>query len=77
MTPVVHLELPRKKKKIETALMAYSGAWGKLIREKKQSRKFRDTVPLKCRGNISLGSEGTRGAAFVPLLLHTLCPYKT
>jgi hypothetical protein len=37
-TPVVHLELrisARISKKIETALMVYSGAWGKLIHEKK------------------------------------------
>ncbi len=26
--------------------MVYSGAWGKLIREKTRSRKSRDTVPL-------------------------------
>ncbi len=34
-------------KKFETALLVYSGAWGKLIHEKKnRSRKSRDTVPL-------------------------------
>jgi hypothetical protein len=34
-------------KKFETALMVYSGAWGKLIHEKKtRSRKPRGTVPL-------------------------------
>ncbi len=37
-------------KKFETAVMVYSGAWGKLIHEKTRSRKSRDTVPLtKCR----------------------------
>jgi hypothetical protein len=35
-TPVVNLEPLRKfSKKFEMALMAYSGAWGKLIHEKK------------------------------------------
>jgi hypothetical protein len=35
-TPVVHLELRREfLKKFETALLVYSGAWGKLIHEKK------------------------------------------
>ncbi len=38
---------PRIFEKIETALMVYSGAWGKLIHEKTRSRKSRDTVPLK------------------------------
>jgi hypothetical protein len=33
-------------KKFETALMVYSGAWGKLIHEKTRSRKSRETVPL-------------------------------
>jgi hypothetical protein len=36
-TPVVHLELrisPQIFEKIETALMLYSGAWGKPIHEK-------------------------------------------
>ncbi len=33
-------------KKLETALMVYSGAWGKLIHEKTRSLKSRDTVPL-------------------------------
>ncbi len=31
-------------KKFETALMVYSGAWGKLIHKKIRSRKSRDTV---------------------------------
>jgi hypothetical protein len=48
LIPVVNLELqisPRKK--FETALMVYSGAWGKLIHEKNQRhKKSRDTVPL-------------------------------
>jgi hypothetical protein len=38
-TPVVHLELqtsPQINEKFETALMVYSGAWGKLIHEKNQ-----------------------------------------
>jgi hypothetical protein len=34
-------------KKLETALMVYSGAWGKLIHEKNRSRKSRGTLPLK------------------------------
>jgi hypothetical protein len=37
MTPVVHLELQISQRifeKFETALMVYSGAWGKLIQEK-------------------------------------------
>jgi hypothetical protein len=33
-------------KKFETALMIYSGDWGKLIHEKTRIRKSRDTVPL-------------------------------
>jgi hypothetical protein len=32
--------------KLETALIAYSGAWGELIHEKNRSQKSRDTVPL-------------------------------
>jgi hypothetical protein len=38
LTPVANLELrisPRIFEKFETTLMVYSGAWGKLIREKK------------------------------------------
>ncbi len=46
-TPVANLELREFVKKFETTLMAYSGAWGKLIHEKTRSRKSRDTVPLK------------------------------
>ncbi len=49
MTTVVHLELricSRIFEKFETALMVYSGAWGKLIHEKTRSRNSRDTVPL-------------------------------
>jgi hypothetical protein len=34
-------------KKFETALMVNSGASGKLIHEKNQKQKTRDTVPLK------------------------------
>jgi hypothetical protein len=44
-TQVVNLEL-RISKKFETALMVYSGAWGKLIHEKTRSRKSRYIVPL-------------------------------
>ncbi len=33
-------------KKFETALMVYSGAWGKLIHEKNQKSKISCTVPL-------------------------------
>jgi hypothetical protein len=36
-------------KKFETALMVYSGAWGKLIHEKTRSKKSRDTVPLNLK----------------------------
>ncbi len=39
--------LRKFSKKFETALMVYSGAWGKLIHEKNRSRKSRDSVPLK------------------------------
>jgi hypothetical protein len=42
-TPVVHLELlisPQIFEKFETALMVYSGAWGKLINEKNQMSKI-------------------------------------
>jgi hypothetical protein len=48
-TPMVNLELrlsPRIFEKFETALMVYSGAWGKLIHEKTGSRQSRATVPL-------------------------------
>jgi hypothetical protein len=34
-------------KKLETALMVYSVAWGKLIHEKTKSRKSPKTVPLR------------------------------
>ncbi len=34
------------RKNLETALIVYSGARGKLIHEKTRSRKSRDTVPL-------------------------------
>ncbi len=51
-TPVVNLELrisPRIffSKKFDIVLMEYSGAGGKLIDEKNQKRKSRDTVPLR------------------------------
>ncbi len=50
-TPVVHLELrisPRiLEKKFETALMVYSGAWGKLIHEKNQRSKISWHCPFK------------------------------
>jgi hypothetical protein len=49
-TLVVHIELRIfpgiLEKKFETALMVYSGIWGKLIHEKNRSRKSRDIVPL-------------------------------
>jgi hypothetical protein len=35
------------RKKFETALIVFSGAWGKLIHEKNRSRKSRDTAPLR------------------------------
>ncbi len=41
-TPVVHLELQISQRilEFETALMVYSGAWGKLIHEKNQKSKL-------------------------------------
>jgi hypothetical protein len=33
--------------KFETALMVYSGTWGKLFHEKTRSRKSRGNVPLR------------------------------
>ncbi len=39
LTPVVHLELQISPKKSKWPLMGYSGAWGKLINEKTDSRK--------------------------------------
>jgi len=54
-TPVVHLDyseyLQEFSKKFETALLVYSGAWGKLIHEKNISRKSRGTVPLSTRSD--------------------------
>jgi hypothetical protein len=49
-TPVVHHELrisPRIFKKFETALLVYSGAWGKLIHEKNQKSKISWHCPFK------------------------------
>ncbi len=43
LTPVANLELRyfhEFSKKFETTLMAYSGAWGKLIHEKNQKSKI-------------------------------------
>jgi hypothetical protein len=43
LIPVVNLELrisPRIFEKFETALMVYSGPWGKLIPEKNQKQKI-------------------------------------
>jgi hypothetical protein len=37
----------RIEEKLETVLMGYSGAGGKLIYEKNQKQKSRDIVPLK------------------------------
>jgi hypothetical protein len=42
-------------KKFETVLMEYSGAGGKLIHEKNQKQKSRDTVPLKIGVSLGLG----------------------
>jgi hypothetical protein len=42
-TPVANLELrisPEFPRKVEKALMVYSGAWGKLIHEKNQKSKI-------------------------------------
>ncbi len=41
--------LRKFSKKFETALIVYSGAWGKLIHEKTISRKSRGTVPLNSK----------------------------
>ena len=49
LIPAVHLDLQKLRefsKKIETFLMGYSGAGGKLIHEKNQKQKTCDTVPL-------------------------------
>jgi hypothetical protein len=49
-TPVVNLELRYLReflKKFETALMVYSGAWGKLIREKNKKSKISWHCPFK------------------------------
>ncbi len=51
-TPMVHLELRCEylrefSKKFETALMIYSGAWGKLIHEKNQKSKISWHCPFK------------------------------
>ncbi len=42
LTPVANLELRIREfsKKFDTTLMVYSGAWGKLIREKNQKSKI-------------------------------------
>ncbi len=37
--------------------MVYSGAWGKLIHEKNQKKKSRDTVPLIITYQINLISD--------------------
>ncbi len=66
LIPVVHLDLRIHEfsKKFETVLMGYSGAKGKLLHEKNQRQKSRDTVPLK--GKVydvlffSLQHQGTR-----------------
>ncbi len=42
-------------KKFKTVLMGYSGAGGKLIHEKNQKQKSRDTVPL-IKGSLQWGS---------------------
>jgi hypothetical protein len=50
LTPVANLELripPRIKKKFETDLMVYSGAWGKLIPEKKPEVENHVTAGIK------------------------------
>ncbi len=50
LTPVANLELrisPIIFEKFETTLMVYSGAWGKLIREKNQKSKISWHRPFK------------------------------
>ena len=42
------------KRKSKTALMVYSGAWGKLIHKKTRSRKSRDTVLLTRCSDLNL-----------------------
>jgi hypothetical protein len=52
--------LHKFSKKFETTLKVYSGAWGKLIREKTRRRKSRDTVPLKEKSrNIGVNTSRT------------------
>jgi hypothetical protein len=60
LTPVVQLDLqisPRIFEKIEIILMLLSGAWGKLIHEKNQKQKSRDTVPLNRKDYYSFSTE--------------------
>jgi hypothetical protein len=67
MEDFFHLELrilQEFSKKCETALIEYSGAWGKLIHE---NRKSRGTVPLSILKSFFLHFF-TRGA----LLLYTV-----
>ncbi len=50
LTPVVHLEreyLREFSKKIEMAVLVYSGAWGKLIHGKNQKSKISWNCPFK------------------------------
>jgi hypothetical protein len=41
LIPVVHLDLGISPKKFEMTLMSFSGAWGKVINEKKMKPKIR------------------------------------
>jgi hypothetical protein len=41
--------LPEFSKKLETAVLVYSGAWGKLIHEKNQKSKISRHCPFNAR----------------------------
>ncbi len=45
--------LRKCSKKFETALMVYSGAWGKLIHEKNQKSKISGHCPFKAKNLFS------------------------
>ncbi len=66
------------KRKSKTALMVYSGAWGKLIHKKTRSRKSRGTVPLSFvwRGLYTSAYFGS--GAFICILYQTYyCAWRT
>jgi hypothetical protein len=62
-------------KKLETVLMGYSGAGGKLIMKKTRTKKFRDTVPLKEPRNLIVAWQAVTTTLFdvpAPHRLHRL-----